>query len=529
MNNNKEDDIGILKEKITQLENKITSLTKEYEDKLSQKETEHQNEIKELNDNSESILNQLKSLFEIEKTRLEAKIAQTKQKGESDLRNLREEYEAKIKEIENDNETEIITLQNTNEDLIAKFNTISIDADHQINILTSQLATAEKTISDHEENILNITKEHNEAIQLKINQFNKERKELTCKIDQLNEEIKKNNSDKDSLLKVIEEKEEMIKTLNENIKDIKNEYEHSMNMIISKFDQYKQKQIEINNEFTIKKKDFERETSLLKQQIDFINKKMEEQAQYIEESEKIHNENITILQSSLEDNLNEKINEMLSEKNGLIEKLSVAESQIKSYEDKLSALSNYYETMIKDEKNNNKMIYSQLEKEIKKLTDEKEILNKKLNDPIKKINQLLEEQSNLQTENLHLKDKVNKLLSQQEDYDKTINSLEKEKSDLENENKQLKEQNIVIKNNMLTLSQNKSSSTNELHKRFKIFNQSIVDSKDNNNNNETAFINSFGDYKCNSARRKTDITSVTPSSTSAVPKSLYNSFRKMKK
>ena len=53
--------------------------------------------------------------------------------------------------------------------------------------------------------------------------------------------------------------------------------------------------------------------------------------------------------------------------------------------------------------------------------------------------------------------------------------------------------------------------------------------KDNNNNNETAFINSFGDYKCNSARRKTDITSVTPSSTSAVPKSLYNSFRKMKK
>ena len=93
----------------------------------------------------------------------------------------------------------------------------------------------------------------------------------------------------------------------------------------------------------------------------------------------------------------------------------------------------------------------------------------------------------------------------------------------------MKEQNTVIKNNMLTLSQNKSSSTNELHKRFKIFNQSSVDSKDNNNNNETAFINSFGDYKCNSARRKTDITSVTPSSTSAVPKSLYNSFRKMKK
>ena len=109
-----------------------------------------------------------------------------------------------------------------------------MDADHQINILTSQLATAEKTISDHEVNILNLTKEHNEAIQLKINQFNKERKELTCKIAQLNEEIKKNNSDKDSLLKVIEEKEEMIKTLNENIKDIKNEYEHSMNMIISK-------------------------------------------------------------------------------------------------------------------------------------------------------------------------------------------------------------------------------------------------------------------------------------------------------
>ena len=98
------------------------------------------------------------------------------------------EYEQRLKEMEKDTENEIEQLQFENEELVAKFNTIQIDAEHKINVLTSKLQTAERLISDYKENVLNLTKEHNAAIQSKITSFNKERSELNSKIDLLTNE-----------------------------------------------------------------------------------------------------------------------------------------------------------------------------------------------------------------------------------------------------------------------------------------------------------------------------------------------------
>ena len=61
-----------------------------------------------------------------------------------------------------------------------------------------------------------------------------------------------------------------------NINLQKEKFEKAMHALLVKHDQYKQKQQEITNEFLIKKMDFERETNLLKQQIDFLHNKIEE-------------------------------------------------------------------------------------------------------------------------------------------------------------------------------------------------------------------------------------------------------------
>lgn len=487
MTNNNEQTNEINAE-INELKIKNESLIKYYEEKLSNKESEHQAEIKELNENSERILNQLKDLFEKEKSHFNILLEETKKKHKAAIEAQSAEYEQRLKEMEKDTENEIEQLQFENEELVAKFNTIQIDAEHQINVLTSTLQTDEKLINDYKENILNLTKEHNAAIQSKITSFNKERSELNSKIDSLindnSEQLKKN----EELKLIIVEKDNEINRYQASIDEIRAENEKEINLLLSKFDLYKQKQNEINNEFAIKKMDFVRETSLLKQQIDHLNSKLEEQSAYINESENIHNENINELKIQFEETFNEKINEMLNEKNNLIEKAKESEIQKKKYEDKISAMSNYYETLFEDEKNNHKMIISQFEAEVKALKEQIEKMNKKSHEPIKRVNELLELHSQFQKENSNLKITIQSQTKKIESLEKEIDELNKEKNELINSNAMLNSQIIHA------ASSNKVPNTNELHKRFKSFCNNQLSLEESSNLNDNS--------KSNSARKK---------------------------
>ena len=89
----------------------------------------------------------------------------------------------------------------------------------------------------------------------------------------------------------INELNSTIEEKNEELKNQKKEYETEIDILVSKFVQYKQKQNEVVNEFNIKKLDYNRESSLLKQQIDFLNKKLQEQVFYNEETDKQHDDN----------------------------------------------------------------------------------------------------------------------------------------------------------------------------------------------------------------------------------------------
>ena len=75
--------------------------------------------------------------------------------------------------------------------------------------------------------------------------------------------------------------------------------------------------------------EYQRENDLLKQQIDYLNRKLQEQILFSEENDKSHEENITELKMELEETFTNKINEIINDKKELYDKLKEAENTIK--------------------------------------------------------------------------------------------------------------------------------------------------------------------------------------------------------
>lgn len=451
-----------------ELNKQITLTIDAYEKKLSDKEINSQNEIIGINKSSEDTLNQLKLIFKNEKSHYEERISQLKNKYDKEIESLISEYEMKIKESERDYHSEIESIQMNYNELEANYNQISIGGSHEISIIRHNLITAERIIAENKENIISITKEHHLTLQEKLNAFNNERKEFNSKIDSMQCEINKRDNDFNQLNIKLKSLDETIKDKEKKLSMQKKEYETAIEAIISKFDQYKSKQIEIANEFNIKKKDFERESRLLKQQIDFLNNKVESQAMFQDEHDKLHDENITELKIALEDNFNTKIDQFISEKQTMSHKLKKAEETIKSYEEKLNAVSLFYEQKLKEEKNNYKLIYNQLENELQTLSLQTEKLNKKSNDPIRKINELIEAQKHLKRENEECKDSIIQLEKEVDHKEALMNKLIKEKNELITENESMNMTMIQLKLKLQLQLKVKSPQSNiDIHKRYK--------------------------------------------------------------
>lgn len=433
-----------------------------FEEKLSEKEKEHQQEIEEINFNSEKTVKQLKNLFEEEKKRLESKIESLKTEYKQSILQITNEYEEKIKEIDKNIKNDYELLQISYDDLKAKYNTLTLDAEHNITLLSNEVLTSEQIISQNKENLIKITKAHNEDIQIKLKQFSIERKELNDKIDTLVSSNVEKDKDITNLKNQIEKQESTIISKNKEIKDIKDEYENTIENIVKKFELYKSKQQEIANDFNIKKMDFIRETSLLKQQIDFLNKKIENQAAFSEENEQQHDENIYELKKELEDTFNYKMNELNNEKKEYIIRIKEYENLIQNYDSKLDEVTTYYEDKINQEKYNQEILNDKLRKQIKNLKNENDKLSKEISEPIQKINQLLELQTSLQKENSDMKDYIFDLENFQKDYLKKIEKLQKENQDLLIKNENLNTSVYQLRMHLKIKNQNSSI---ELRKR----------------------------------------------------------------
>ena len=165
--------------------------------------------------------------------------------------------------------------------------------------------------------------------------------------------------------------------------------------------------------------EYQRENNLLKQQIDYLNRKIQEQIFFNEENDKSHEDNINELKMELEETFTNKLTEMLNEKKEYIEK-------IQSYENRNINLEN-------SEKN---------------LKEQNEILQKK-------INELYESKSQIQSDILNYKETIQSLISEK-------NNLEQEKNNLIQENENLISSLNQIENRL----KSKIPKTTDLQKRL---------------------------------------------------------------
>jgi len=216
--------------------------------------------------------------------------------------------------------------------------------------------------------------------------------------------------------------------------------------------------------------EYQRENNLLKQQIDYLNRKIQEQILFYEESDKSHEDNINELRMELEETFTNKLNEIMNDKKELYEKLKEAEKQIKESNNKNSALSKIYEEKINDEKLNYQSMCEEYEAEIKKLKQEKSQLQKKSSEPMIKISKLLEDKSSLQNEIYRYKDKLQICMKEKEDLENIIKNLEKE-----NDNLKIEKENLISNiNHIDSRIKAKAPKTTDLSKRLQNIGQSSL-------------------------------------------------------
>ena len=156
------------------------------------------------------------------------------------------------------------------------------------------------------------------------------------------------------------------------------------------------------------------------------------------------------------------MNEVLNEKKELIYRLKEYEKLIKSTENKIEEVTNYYEDKLNQEKYNHEISCDKLRKQIKILKVENDKLVKEATEPIQKINTLLEIQTSLQKENNEMKDYIFDLETTQKTNSKQIASLKKENLELIAQNEKLNSSIYQLRMHLKVKNQNSSI---ELRKR----------------------------------------------------------------
>ena len=255
-----------------------------------------------------------------------------------------------------------------------------------------------------------------------------------------------------------ENAEKKLKDQQENFDREKNEFETDINELIMKYEEIKMKHQEMLDDFAIKKLEFIRETALLKQQIDFLNKKIEEQIKMINENESVHEENLINLKKEIENHFEIKIEMINKEKNEINEKLNKKNKELRDLEqtflkqtclnEKEKGTLNNKITQLEEKNNeildtfqceveNYKKMCEMLKNSEEKISNnftEIDTLNKKINQT-ELINQELNKDKKLLEEKLFMTDKQkdelkSTLLEYQSKLEKIVENFEK-KSDRE--------------------------------------------------------------------------------------------------
>jgi len=440
LQNEKFENERILNESITEYSNKIKILNEEFEKILEEKEKFYRTELANLNKNSEDALNQVKSLYQLEKIRFEEKIRDEKMKFEMKIKNINEENENRIRETEKEYQTEIEELKDEIIQIEQDSQSYIYNAEYEMNLARQTIMNLETQVREERANAENLEKGKNQETTTKMESIKNEKEELQNKLDGIRY---KYENEINSLKLKIETLEKNLLHTEQYLIAERKKFEDNLKDITNKHDLYKSKQQEFIDDLSIKKLELIRETALLKQQIDFLNNKIEEHVKTNEEYKKEYSSTIHSLKMESEKEINRRIEIISKEKEDLNEKLNKKRKELRDLEQAflkqtcfIEKDKNLLNDKIRNLENEKKEIAENSRKDLEKFSKEAQVM---------KMN-YLKEIENLQNQNDDVKRRIKDI---QISYIENETNFEKEKSLIENKFKLVEKQKEDYKKELI--------------------------------------------------------------------------------
>lgn len=218
---------------------RLKSLTEDYEKKSEEKEFKHQRELLELNRTSEETINQMKALFETEKIRFEDRLKDEKHRNDRKFKNLIDDYEQKLREMENELKEENEILQSEKDEIESKHNDYIQSAETEISMLKNRIESSENALREKQEGYNTLQNQLNLQIDQLSESYGKERKDLLNKIETL--VVDNNGKEKENVSLTVkrDQLEKLVKEKENNYLTVKKEYEEEKRDLMAKIEEYK--------------------------------------------------------------------------------------------------------------------------------------------------------------------------------------------------------------------------------------------------------------------------------------------------
>jgi chromosome segregation ATPase len=385
--------------------------------------------------NAEKSFALLKENYETEKKRLENRLAEEKEKYEKKVKVLTEDYEEKIRQDMENYEEEIECKDQEIRELEQYMNEQVNQLKNQLSLDNQKIETLERYVKDLKSQHESQERNYNHLIDQNQIRFNHERTSLQDKIDKLTSELSTKERETAMMTFQKQQSDSQLLQKSDELKDIKIELDSLKSSNIKKFEDLKENNRKMTEEIISLKSDYKREVALIAQENDFKTARVQELEKSLRDTEEKYRESLKLLKNGGHDSA--VIEKLTSDKDILMKKLQEKKKTMKQLQAGFSKQS------------------SELEREKSQMNEKIMSLERTLADLEFKAaleKDRPEGESRFDIESTVFNDEVDQLKSQVQDLEHELTSckalLDREKLLWENKFKFLAEQRESAKNDL---------------------------------------------------------------------------------
>jgi chromosome segregation ATPase len=316
------------KELENQKQNLLTHTEERYKQKIELLESDleesnlkSQEEREEQQKKFDQDLALLKQFYEQEKDRLEKKIKKTIS-----------DYNQRLQDEQNAHEEELEILQDDLRDKEDQLQDILAEQEHEQSLSAQKIQSLEQHLVETKKALDDVQQKNAQLMDNQMNNFNKERKELLDKADELNQTM----TDREKQITLLENRNESltsdIKKREEEIETLRLDYNNLKKHLEGQVDALREKCQGLSDESMHHKLSSEREEALTQQRIEFLENKNQDLLKALSDSSTKYQDKLDSLKSEQAQEANAKIDKLQIENEKLVQKFDEKKKALKDLE-----------------------------------------------------------------------------------------------------------------------------------------------------------------------------------------------------